>query len=347
MAVLPCVLFSAADVSDAKDLIKQLLDIPELVDNSDQDFPQYEWKVDTKYYTAQVGLCAVSDQSANLCRESPESIQSLILYFDAEEEKSFQFFDKWLPFLAEHKPEVLIAVCRHCSDFTAIPRMTILNWCIENGFELVELKPDLSDEEEEEDDFPETVGVARIIQALHAHTWPNLVMKKDGPSFCQSYLSELMAEDVALPPSTTDGIVNNEHNQDICLKRTSDSTTIASCPDTSEEPTVSLRGESNNVCTSTNNYTKTDDQSSCNQTKPDNIFCEEDLSMFAALGSEDADQGSFEVLFEKLQVMKEKAQYLPHNQRKQYAEKMAVSFWKAIGGDADEIDGLSDTDEES
>lgn len=27
------------------------------------------------------------------------------------------------------------------------------------------------------DDFPETVGVARIIQALHAHTWPNLVMK--------------------------------------------------------------------------------------------------------------------------------------------------------------------------
>ena len=28
--------------------------------------------------------------------------------------------------------------------------MTILNWCIENGFELVELKPDPSDEEEEE-----------------------------------------------------------------------------------------------------------------------------------------------------------------------------------------------------
>lgn len=62
-----------------------MLDIPELVDNTDQDFPQYEWKVDTKYYTAQVGLCAVSDPSANLCRESPESIQSLILYFDAEE----------------------------------------------------------------------------------------------------------------------------------------------------------------------------------------------------------------------------------------------------------------------
>ena len=63
----------------------ELLDIPELADNSDQDIPQYEWKVDTKYYTAQVGLCAVSDPDVNLCRESPESIQSVVLYFDAEE----------------------------------------------------------------------------------------------------------------------------------------------------------------------------------------------------------------------------------------------------------------------
>lgn len=27
------------------------------------------------------------------------------------------------------------------------------------------------------DDFPETVGVERIIEALEAHMWPNMVMK--------------------------------------------------------------------------------------------------------------------------------------------------------------------------
>ena len=28
-----------------------------------------------------------------------------------------------------------------------------------------------------DDDFKDTYGVPRIIQALHAHTWPNLLMK--------------------------------------------------------------------------------------------------------------------------------------------------------------------------
>ena len=27
------------------------------------------------------------------------------------------------------------------------------------------------------DDFPETVGIERIIEALEAHLWPNMVMK--------------------------------------------------------------------------------------------------------------------------------------------------------------------------
>ena len=68
-------------------------------------------------------------------------------------------------------------------------------------------------------------------------------------------------EDVGLPTSTNDGIVSNEHNQDICLKRTSNNTTIASCPDGSEEPGVSLRVESNSVSTNGNTHSKTDHQS--------------------------------------------------------------------------------------
>ena len=100
-----------------------------------------------------------------------------------------------------------------------VPRRKTLEWCIDNEFELVELNP-IQDDSDDEDgmcdfaillslvncrltllavckisfygnefqisisisDFQETTGVKRIVQALHAHTWPNLEMK--GMSMC-------------------------------------------------------------------------------------------------------------------------------------------------------------------
>ena len=44
--------------------------------------------------------------------------------------------------------------------------------------------------------------------------------------------------------------------------------------------------------------------------------------------------------------MKQKAQDLPPEERKTYAEKMAIAFWRSIGGNEDEIAGL-DSDEET
>jgi hypothetical protein len=55
-----------------------------------------------------------------------------------------------------------------------------LEWCIAHGFELVELSPEEPEEEDEdlEDDFPESLGMKRVIEALKAHLWPNLVLKR-------------------------------------------------------------------------------------------------------------------------------------------------------------------------
>jgi hypothetical protein len=50
-----------------------------------------------------------------------------------------------------------------------------LQWCIKHGFELVELDP--SEKPDPEDDFPETLGIERITQALNAHSWSNLELK--------------------------------------------------------------------------------------------------------------------------------------------------------------------------
>ena len=40
----------------------------------------------------------------------------------------------------------------------------------------------------------------------------------------------------------------------------------------------------------------------------------------------------------------EKAESLPPSERHAYAERMAISFWQAVGGDTDEISGLVDSD---
>jgi hypothetical protein len=39
------------------------------------------------------------------------------------------------------------------------------------------LNPELDPEWEQEQDFIETTGIKRVVQAMHAHLWPNLQMK--------------------------------------------------------------------------------------------------------------------------------------------------------------------------
>lgn len=62
--------------------------------------------------------------------------------------------------------------------------VSVQEWCVEQGFELVELNPELDPEWEEEQDFIETTGIKRVVQAMHAHLWPNLHMKGKGTLVC-------------------------------------------------------------------------------------------------------------------------------------------------------------------
>lgn len=107
--------------------------------------------------------------------------------------------EEWIPFLNEFDSGVKILVCEQCSIEgntkhtpkivgTIVMLMNVISepycsyclctaqqWCIRHGFELVELNP--LEKPDPEDDFPETLGMERIIQALHAHSWPNLELK--------------------------------------------------------------------------------------------------------------------------------------------------------------------------
>lgn len=55
------------------------------------------------------------------------------------------------------------------------------------------------------------------------------------------------------------------------------------------------------------------------------------------MGDENADFGE---LFGQLLAMKELAASLPPNHRRAAAEELVTAFWKAMGGDPEEIDGL-------
>ena len=55
---------------------------------------------------------------------------------------------------------------------------------------------------------------------------------------------------------------------------------------------------------------------------------------------------SFEELFQSMSMMKSQAEALQGAERKTYAEKVTMAFWRAIDGDAGEIEGLGSSDED-
>lgn len=54
--------------------------------------------------------------------------------------------------------------------------ISVLNWCLHNKFELVELDQTGDSESDTEGN---KYGIERIIEALHAHTWPDIVFKSN------------------------------------------------------------------------------------------------------------------------------------------------------------------------
>ena len=67
---------------------------------------------------------------------------------------------------------------------SGMTRTTTIAWGLDNGFEVVELNASESDGDDDDDDddseddqFKETTGVRRIIEALSCHSWSNMIMK--------------------------------------------------------------------------------------------------------------------------------------------------------------------------
>ncbi|XP_045892625.1 alpha- and gamma-adaptin-binding protein p34 isoform X1 [Micropterus dolomieu] len=308
---IPCVLITSADSGfKEEELIKQILSSKTLPEptKTEETVAWYPWTINNKYYTADVRLCVVPS-TFQMSSEIAQSMQAFIAYFDSTVKDGLEKLHPWISVVEDLAPEVLILVCDRVSE-NGVTRHEAQQWCLAHAFELVELNPqELPDED---DDFPESTGVKRIVQALNANVWSSVEMK-DGHNQGFGLMSSLVA---------------SRHNNP------------RNCPQ--DPPSSSLPVEGPRV-SEEDSHT----ESSAN-TQGDAVvdaMTDLDIQELANLTAGDADVDNFERLFTKLKEMKDKASSLPHEQRKAHAEKVAKAFWMAIGGDEDEIDGLSSGEE--
>lgn len=269
----------------------------------------YPWTIDNKYYSAQVRLCVVPGPG----RVPPgvaECVQALVLGFDSSQKSGLDAVSAWLPLAEAWLPEVLILVCDRVRE-NGVSRQEAQRWCIEHGFELVELSPE--EVPEEDDDFPESTGVKRIVQALNANVWSNVVMKNEwnqGFSLLNSLAGAQQSLGAVEPGPPEQPRAPGSDPAGALGRRAGASTPTDTVVEALADPMLDL-----------------------------------DIQELASLTAGGGDLDNFERLFSKLQEMKDKAATLPHEQRKVHAEKVAKAFWMAIGGDRDEIEGLSSDEE--
>ncbi|XP_010153666.1 PREDICTED: alpha- and gamma-adaptin-binding protein p34, partial [Eurypyga helias] len=273
----------------------------------------YPWTIDNKYYSADIHLCVVPNTFL-VTEDIAESVQAFVVYFDSTIKSGLDSVSEWLPLTEEWLPEVMILVCTRVSE-NGVNRQKAQEWCIKHGFELVELSPE--DLPDEDDDFPESTGVKRIIQALNANAARSARLNRLFPNLWPQgfgLLSTLAGANCS---------VGSAGDQD---------TESRPSPADSEEARSGSRDDG----------AGTTDLQSDGGVDP---ALDTDIQELASLTTRDSDLESFERLFSKLKEMKDKAATMPHEQRKLHAEKVAKAFWMAIGGDRDEIEGLSSDEE--
>ncbi|KAJ0028926.1 hypothetical protein NQD34_003923 [Periophthalmus magnuspinnatus] len=172
----PCVLITSSDGAfKEEELIKQILNSDTLPEptKTDKGVVWYPWTINNKYYTAEVSLCAVPN-TFHMSLEIFQATQAFIAYFDSSVKDGLEKLNPWISVVEEIAPEVLILVCDQVCEH-GVTRHEAQQWCLSHSFELIELNP--QDIPDEEDDFPESTGVKRIIQALNANVWSNVEMK--------------------------------------------------------------------------------------------------------------------------------------------------------------------------
>ncbi|XP_046652833.1 alpha- and gamma-adaptin-binding protein p34-like [Daphnia pulicaria] len=189
---LPICLVIGVDSKNPEDVIKGIMGHLPSVKEDEKGFSFYQWDISNKYYDASIHFCQMTTKMV-VDEDFSENVNASIIFFNSLEENGLKKAEEWIPFLNEFDLGVKILVCDQCStdeNSKHTSKISAQQWCIRHGFELVELDP--LEKPDPDDDFPETLGTDRIIQALHAHSWPNLELKS-GEKSRMDHLSRLLS----------------------------------------------------------------------------------------------------------------------------------------------------------
>lgn len=301
---------SCSSFISPKDIIYEVLktETPEPTLLSDS-LSSYPWRIENKYYTADIHLCSCSVSSLPpQCEFATDvNFQSIIIAFDKKEKSSFKEVISWLSYIESQNPSVLLLLNSGKGEDRGgmLSDQELAVWCLNYSFELIDMICEEEDEDEdEEDDFREKTGIERVVEALQCARWPNMKMKEH-----QSH----RASNISNGNQGANALPDNEDSSQKSSKNGA-SESEGSLGATGEKPAAFP-------------------------------LPTDDLELLNSLASDGTENESFEELFQKLAAMKERASSLPANERKEYAEKVAMAFWRAMGGSEDEIAGLGEDDD--
>ena len=144
-----------------------------------------DWNIVTKYYTATVQLHfldadqVLEDGDTELCNfDDTEAV----IFICTKSKTCLENCDQLWKRIQEQSPAVCLYVVKSVVEESSVSsdpevsRAKILDWCLNNNFELVECDDrDISDT----NDHYEPEGEDRISEALKAHTWSNLQLAEE------------------------------------------------------------------------------------------------------------------------------------------------------------------------
>lgn len=127
------------------------------------------WKIDTKYYRADAEIRVLGADADGSPGEDGD-VQAVVVVFDVTREASFREAKALWERIKADEEAVKLLVANDPRGAGTSPTWIdeVQGWCVDNLIELVEVK---HGEEGRE-------GLDRVAEALHAHQWPGLRMKR-------------------------------------------------------------------------------------------------------------------------------------------------------------------------
>ncbi|XP_031559882.1 alpha- and gamma-adaptin-binding protein p34-like [Actinia tenebrosa] len=298
------------------DAIKQIHGnegLPNLISLS-QHLDCYPWTISNKYFKTVVHLChcksmsSLSAVKASLMQSSELCFESIILVFNQEQKESLNDATTWMDYVETQNASVQLLLNAGKEDVAANNDQGLTQKeVLEWCLKYSFELVELKPNEEDQQDageFGEQTGFPRVIQALNCGEWPNIKLRSESKGKNQSSSSG----------SSTDDAKSNALDSKTCSNG------------------------NGHACS------KTDEEKSTRKLMDCSRLTDDETDLLQRLGNDDPDGESFDELFTKLKDMKDRASTLPDEQRKSYAEQVAIAFWKAMGGEEDEISGLDDSD---